>query len=181
MSPRTLVFDLETQRLAQEVGGWSFVDRLGLAGAVALDTESGTYHRFAEKDAPDLIRLLNAAEVVVGYNVIRFDYPVLKPYGFDPSHMNPEAKTVDLLDHLYRILGFHVALDNVVGATLGEQKSANGLAAVEWFRQGLIEKVLDYCQEDVRLTWRLWEHGRQQRAVRFRDRDYRLREVRVAW
>lgn len=179
MAGRILIFDVETQRLAQEVGGWGHVDRLGLAAAVALDAQTGDVLRFAEADAPALIGQLNNAELVVGYNLLRFDYPVLRPYGFDPT--NVLDRTIDLLDHLYRSLGFRVSLDNVANATLGEHKSADGLAAVSWYRQGLIDRVFEYCEQDVRVTGRVWEHGRVRRQVRFRDKDFRLREVPVAW
>ncbi|MEW6567566.1 MAG: ribonuclease H-like domain-containing protein [Chloroflexota bacterium] len=172
-----LVLDLETQRLAHEVGGWSFVDRLGLAVAVTLDVASGEVRRFTEAEAPLLLEHLRQAPSIIGYNLLRFDYPVLRPYGFQPEGI----VTIDLLDHLYRQLGFHVSLDNVAGATLGDQKTADGVQAVSWFRQGQIEKVFEYCEADVRVTYRLWEHGRLKRWVRFRDRDFRLREVQVAW
>ncbi len=175
MSP--LVLDLETQRLAQEVGGWAHVELLGLAVAVTLDVEAGTVRRFVEADAPQLVRHLSRADAIIGYNVLRFDFAVLRPYGFQPEGI----ATIDLLDHLYRRLGFHVALDNVANATLGEQKSADGIQAVTWFRQGELEKVFAYCESDARLTHRLWEHGRNNRSVRFRDRDFRLRQVPVSW
>lgn len=172
-----VVLDLETQRLAHEVGGWSHVDRLGLAVAVTLDVDSGRLRRFVEAEAPDLVHHLNHVDAVIGYNLLRFDFAVLRPYGFRPEGI----ATVDLLDHLYRRLGFHVALDNVASATLGEQKSADGIQAVTWFRRGEFEKVFAYCESDVRITHRLWEHGRLNRWVRFRDREFRLQQVPVNW
>ncbi len=172
-----IVFDLETQRLAHEVGGWSHVDQLGLAVAVTLDVASGALRRFGEAEAAALVEHLRAADAVIGYNVLRFDFAVLRPYGFRPEGI----VTIDLLDHLHRQLGFHVALDNVAGATLGEQKSADGIQAVAWYRQGEMEKLFAYCEEDVRVTHRLWEHGRLHRWVAFRDREYRLRRVPVDW
>lgn len=179
MPGQVLIFDVETQRLAQEVGGWANVERLGLAAAVAMDAQTGEMLRFAEADAPALIEQLGRADQVIGYNLLRFDYYVLKPYGFHPELLS--GRTVDLLDHLYRALGFYVSLDNVAGATLGERKSADGAAAVSWYRQGLLDRVFEYCEQDVRLTGRVWEHGRDRRKVLFRDRDFRLREVPVAW
>lgn len=176
----TLVFDLETQRLAHEVGGWAFVDRMGLAAAVTLHVETDKIERFLEADATALIEQLKGADQVIGYNLLRFDYHVLRPYGLDPAHLDLD-RTIDLLDHLHRTLGFHVSLDNVAAATLGEAKIADGLTAVTWYRQGLIDKVLDYCEEDVRLTRRLWEHGRAKGQVQFRDRNFRLQNVPVQW
>jgi DEAD/DEAH box helicase domain-containing protein len=77
-------------------------------------------------------------------------------------------------------VGFHVSLENVAAATLGGEKSADGVAAVAWYRQGKIDKVLDYCEADVRLTFDLWQHGRRLKIVRYRDSGFRLREVPVA-
>lgn len=181
MTGPTLVFDLETQRLAHEVGGWAHVERLGLAAAVLLEVESGAVARYTEPQAAQLIERLGTAGRVVGYNLLRFDYPVLNPYGLGPHLASLEARTTDMLADLHRTLGFFLPLDNVAAATLGAPKSADGLAAVRWYRQGQIERVLDYCEEDVRLTWRLWEHGRARRQVHYRDRDHRLRTVPVRW
>jgi DEAD/DEAH box helicase domain-containing protein len=177
----TLVFDLESQRLVHEVGGWEHAGRLGLAAAVTLDAETGRIQRFVEADAPRLIECLRGAGRVIGCNLIGFDYLVLAPYGLDPSELAEPGRTLDLLDSLARALGYRVPLENVASATLGEHKSADGVAAVAWYRQGLLEKVLDYCEQDVRVTHRLWEHGRSQKYVRCRDANFRLRQVPVSW
>jgi DEAD/DEAH box helicase domain-containing protein len=176
--PPTLVFDLETKNLADEVGGWSFVDRLGLAAAVVYEVEADRYHRFVEDQVEQLLDLLRRARIIVGYNLLRFDYVVLQPYGGTDLTGLP---TVDLLEHLYSSLGFRLSLEAVASATLGSAKSANGLQAVAWYRAGQIDRVLDYCQNDVALTWRLYEHGRAHRAVCYRDHRYRLRTVPVSW
>lgn len=178
MSGPTLVFDLETQRLAHEVGGWGHVERLGLAAAVLLEVETSVAAHYTEAEAPALIERLASAGRVIGYNLLRFDYAVLRPYGLAPGL---EGRTTDMLAELHRALGFYLPLDNLAAATLGETKTADGLAAVRWYRQGQIEKVLAYCEQDVRLTWRLWEHGRVRRQVQYRDRDHRLRSVPVRW
>jgi DEAD/DEAH box helicase domain-containing protein len=174
----TLVFDLESKFLAEEVGGWDQIHRLGLSAAVVLDTTSGLYTRYTEAEAGRLIDHLRSAGLVIGYNILRFDYRVLEPYGGEGLAALP---TIDLLDHLHRALGFRLALDSVAEATLGEAKSGEGTLAVQWYRAGEIEKVLDYCQKDVELTWRVYEHGRTHHQVSYRDRSYRKRSVSVAW
>jgi DEAD/DEAH box helicase domain-containing protein len=174
----TLVFDLETKLLAEDVGGWNFVDRLGMAAAVVYEVESDRYHRFEEDQVERLLSLLRTADRVIGYNVKRFDYLVLKPYGGGDL---PGLSTIDLLEHLYRALGFRLSLEAVASATLGSQKMADGIQAVAWYREGQIDRVLDYCQHDVALTWRLYQHGRAHREVSYRDRGFRLRSVPVAW
>ena len=176
----TIVFDLETKNLAHEVGGWSNIDKLGLAAAVLLHAETGEIFRYVEQDANELIAKLLNADQVVGFNVVRFDYDVLRPYGLS-QNPNLIQKTIDLLDHLYQDLGFRLSLDNLAEATLNETKSADGIIAVQWFREGKINQVLDYCEQDVLVTHRLWEYGRENGHVKYRDRNFRLQRVPVSW
>jgi len=176
----TYVFDLETKRLANEVGGWSHIDKLGLSAAVLLHTETGEMLRFVEENVQDLIDRLVSAECVVGYNVIRFDYTVLKPYGYVPSRERLMG-TVDLLDHIYNALGFRLKLDDVAAATLGVHKSADGLAAVAWYRAGEMDKILAYCEQDVRVTHDVWKFGRANKHIRYTDRMGRSRKLPVEW
>jgi DEAD/DEAH box helicase domain-containing protein len=177
---KTLVFDLETKNLAHEVGGWSNIDKLGLAAAVLLHVETDEVFRYVEQDVSELIAQILDADLVIGFNVVRFDYGVLLPYGLKRT---PELiqKSVDLLDHLYQYLGFRLSLDNLAEATLSERKSADGIVAVQWFREGKIEQVLDYCEQDVRVTHRIWEYGRENGHVKYRDRSFRLQRVPVSW
>ena len=176
----TFVFDLETKNLAHEVGGWSNIDKLGLAAAVLLHVDTGEVFRYVEQDASELIAQLLNADQVVGFNVVRFDYDVLRPYGLS-RNLDLIEKTIDLLDHLYQYLGFRLSLDNLAEATLNETKSADGIIAVQWFREGKIDKVLDYCEQDVHVTHRLWEYGRENGHVKYRDREFRLQRVPVSW
>ena len=176
----TLVFDLETKYLAHEVGGWSYIDKLGLAAAVLLVVETDETYRYIEQDAEELISQLLKADQIVGFNIVRFDYQVLRPYGLTPGS-DMIRRTVDLLVHIYQSLGFRISLDNLAEATLGEHKSADGLTAVKWYREGKIDQVLDYCEQDVRITYRLWQYGRQNGQIKYRDREYGLRTLSVSW
>jgi DEAD/DEAH box helicase domain-containing protein len=92
-----------------------------------------------------------------------------------------EIPTVDMLDHIYKKLGFRVSLDNLAQTTLGTAKSADGLQAVRWYRQGRIAEILEYCQQDVEVTRQLYEYGQQQKHLSFRDRSYRVKIVPVNW
>ena len=51
----TVVFDVETQRSFDEVGGRHNIRKMGLSAAVTYSTADGTFHRYAEEDAADLI------------------------------------------------------------------------------------------------------------------------------
>ncbi len=177
---KTFIFDLETKRLAQEVGGWNHIDRLGLSAAVLFDIESDTYLHFTEDQSQSLVDTILNADRMIGFNIIRFDYAVLKPYGLAMSSSLME-KTTDLLQDIYQALGFRVSLDNLASASMQTRKSADGLQAVAWYKEGKIEDVLKYCEIDVAVTKQLWEFGKENGCVYFLDRNGRRRSVNVNW
>ena len=171
-------FDVETQRTFDEVGGRHNIRKLGLSAAVTYSTAGGTFRHYTEDTVDDLIAELKAADLVVGFNVLSFDYEVLRAYSNERLDRLP---TVDMLDHIYKRLGFRVSLDSLAASTLGTAKSADGLQAVRWYKQGRIQEILDYCQQDVEVTRRLYEYGKQYKHVKFRDRNYREQMVPVSW
>ncbi len=175
----TIIFDLETQRLANEVGGWDNIHKMGLAVAVTYATDEAAFRHFVEDQAGDLVAELQRADLVVGFNVMRFDYTVLQPYTDVPLHKLP---TVDMLQDIHRRLGFRVSLDAVASATINATKSADGIQAVEWYRQGEIDKVIAYCERDVKVTHDVYEFGKRHGFVRYHDRRrHRIRQVSVPW
>ena len=176
---KTVVFfDLETKKLFREVGGYGNERRLGMSAAVTYNTSDGEFHRYKEEDALKLVEELKGADLVVGFNVIKFDYAVLQAYTDFPLRSIP---TLDMLEEIYRRIGVRIKLDALAHATLGTGKSANGVLAVEWYRKGLIEKVLDYCQQDVDVTKRLYEYGKRFKHLKYKDRYGRLKLVPVSW
>jgi len=146
--------------------------------AVTYATASASYHRYTESRVKALIEELKSAELVVGYNVLGFDYEVLRGYADVRFESLP---TLDMMDHLARRLGFRVSLDSVATATLRMKKSADGLQAIRWYRQGLIDKVLTYCQQDVEITKQLHEYGKQFKVVYYWDKQYQRQMVPVSW
>jgi len=173
-----LVFDLETQYTADEVGGWNHIRDMRLAVGVTYSPDEDAYQVYTEADAERLIADLRAADRVVGYNLYRFDYEVLHAY---TDQRLDDLPTVDMLADLRRVLGWRPKLDDVVAATLGERKSADGLAAVRWFREGRLERVISYCRRDVEVTWKVYDFGRQNGYVRVQGRSWRARRVPVRW
>ncbi|HEX2174070.1 MAG TPA: SWIM zinc finger family protein [Dehalococcoidia bacterium] len=166
LPPGIVCFDVETLRLFAEVGGRAGIDRLGLAVAVTYDSTTDRYEAFLEPQAGDLIAKLCAARLVVGYNIVRFDYPVLQPYS--PRRLD-RLPTLDLLAEISRGLPQRPSLDTVGALTLGYGKSGHGLEAVEWFRQGQIDRVIAYCLDDVRLVRNLLGFALENGYVRCLD------------
>ncbi len=173
-----IYFDLETQKTAQEVGGWSHINRMKLAVAVTYSTKANEYTSYLEKDVEDLIAQLKTADLVVGFNVKRFDYTVLTPYTSVPLQQLP---TVDMLHDIHRTLGFRLSLDALASATLGAKKSADGLQSVRWYKNGNIDKVIEYCKKDVEITKQLHEYGCTYEFVWFTNRRGTKQRVPVPW
>ena len=174
-------FDLETQKLFQDVGGRSNIHKLGLAVGVTYSTEREDYAIYLEEDADALIDELVSADVVIGFNTKAFDYVVLSPYIKEGVSLW-KIQSVDMMEHVLEALGFRISLDSLASATLGETKSADGLQSVRWYREGKIEKVIEYCKKDVEVTKRLYEYGAEHGFVSFTDRRSGKRKtVRVNW
>lgn len=157
-----LVFDLETQRSFQDVGGRSQMRDLGMSVGVVYSFLDDRFTSYLESEAGALIDALLGAELVVGYNLLGFDYEVLKGYRQAAFEGIP---TLDLMVDLHGKLGFRPKLDSVVQATLGAAKTADGLQALAWFREGRLDLIEKYCVEDVRLTRDLYLFGKRNRHV----------------
>ena len=175
---RVVVFDVETQRSFEEVGGRSQFHKLGVSAAVAYRYDRDEFLRVTEEDVGRLIDLLLEADLVVGYNIRGFDYDVLRAYTDHDLHALP---TLDIMQHLEERLGFRPKLDSVVIPTLNAAKSADGLQALEWWRSGEIDKIITYCQEDVRVTRDLYNFGKRNRCVLVSRFSGTPRKVEVDW
>ena len=77
ISNNIVYFDLETQRTANDVGGWDKKADMGVSIGVTYSTATESYEIFTESRVGELIDLLGRADLVVGYNNRRFDYEVL--------------------------------------------------------------------------------------------------------
>ena len=172
--PNIVYFDLETQKSASEVGGWTNISRMRLAVGVTYSTGSGRYETFLEDAATALVDELSRADLVVGFNVKRFDYTVLSPYTSVPLWRLP---TFDMLEHVKRTLGFRLSLNALARATLNEAKSADGLQSLRWWKEGRIDQITEYCRKDVEITRRLHEYAREHGHLLYDSRDGRKRLI----
>jgi len=176
--PNVAFFDLETQRLAEEVGGWGNVHLMRLAVGVLYDKGSNGFEVFAEKQVENLIERLRDYDLVVGFNIKRFDYRVLGAYtGFDFG----ELPTFDILEDIYRRLGFRLSLGHLAEQTLGRAKVADGIQAVRWLREGKLDAVVEYCKDDVAITRDLFDYGLNHGYLVYQTKDGQQVRLPVNW
>jgi len=150
-----VVYDLETQLSASEVGGWQNIHLMRVAVGVIYERKTGKYLVYEEKDTDALIARLEQAELVVGYNNLRFDNTVLTAY---TDHDLRAMNNLDLLAEISNRHGFRMKLDDLAKATLNASKTADGLQSLQWWKEGKIDLIKVYCQQDVKVTVDLFEY-----------------------
>jgi DEAD/DEAH box helicase domain-containing protein len=161
------VFDIETQKSAAEVGGWHRADRMLVSVAVLYDAGRDEYLVFREGEVSQLVAHLHTLDLVVGFNNKRFDNQVLSGYG---AHGLATLPTVDILEKVKERLGYRLSLNNLAEHTLGVKKSADGLMALKWYREGRIDKIIAYCRQDVEVTRNLFIFGLENGYLLFKNK-----------
>lgn len=162
---RYIVFDLETQNTFSDVGS---------SDSAALDISVGTFYDSADEsyttvtvdELSTIWPLLEKADALVGYNSNHFDIPLLNKYY--PGDLT-QIKSIDILEEIRKSLGRRIRLDNVAEATVGAKKSAHGLQAVRWWHEGKIAEIKKYCEQDVKITKKVFDYALLHGHVKFKD------------
>lgn len=152
---RKIVFDIETKNSFRDVGSREAVD-LDLALIAIHDSKTDEYLTFLQEDLKNLWPIIESADSIIGYNSDYFDIPLLNKYY--PGDLT-QVKSVDIMKAIQDSLGRRIKLDDVAKATLGKEKSGHGLQSVTWWKQGEIDKIREYCIQDVRVTKEIYDHA----------------------
>ena len=179
MTREIVYFDLETQRTANDAGGWDRKHEMGISVGVTYSTRTGQYSIYTEKTVDALINQLVRADLVVGYNVINFDYEVLM--GYTVLDLPHRCCTLDLMCDIETKLGHRLGLEAVATATLEVGKTADGLDAIRWWREGRLMDIAEYCCFDVKCTRLVHEYGVTKKQLFYNDRFQQRRSVCVEW
>ena len=171
-------YDIETQLSANEVGGWENIHRMRVAVAVTWSPEEG-FRQWEEPAAKDLVPYLSGFGRIFSFNGDGFDSRVLSHYG-DVKGIHEHS--YDLLTDLKRRLGHRLSLDSLAQATLNVGKTANGLQSLQWWTEGKIQLIADYCRQDVQVLVDLVSFARKNGFVRYSDRTTgEIFTVKVNW
>ena len=162
---RKVTFDIETSNLFSDVGS-NDPAKLALSVVCVHDSETDSYSSYLEEDLGKLWPILEKTDMLIGYNSDHFDIPLLNKYY--PGDLS-KIKSVDLLKEIRASLGRRIKLDDIAEATLGKNKTAHGLEAVVWWRNGEKDKVVKYCLEDVKITKELYEYALKNKHVKYRE------------
>ena len=188
-----LTFDLETQRSAEEVGGWANIDKMLFSVAVVWDSSQNKFFYYYADQHKELSDHLFCGLKVVGFNHLYFDYKVLAGCFEDQQRQVFESqlltqKNLDLLIDIKNKIGFRIRLENLAISTLGTGKSADGLDALRWYKKyqstgdrSFLEQIAKYCKQDVEVTKDLYEYGLKNKFVYCKERTQNIRKIVVEW
>ncbi|MCC7356550.1 MAG: ribonuclease H-like domain-containing protein [Candidatus Doudnabacteria bacterium] len=163
---KKIVLDLETQNLFQDVGGRGKNHLLKVSLCGIYDYSTDRYTMYEEAELPKLAPILQTADQIIGFNIKDFDFEVLQPYmNFNLS----DIPYYDLLEEINKVLGHRIKLEAVAQATLGSGKSGDGKEAVLYYRNGRMDLLKKYCQDDVRITRLIYEYALKNQKIIYRD------------
>lgn len=179
MVKKLVYLDLETQRGAQEVGGWAHKHAMGMSVAVTYGNLTGEYRIYLEEDIPQLLDELRHAGCVIGFNIVDFDLKILEAYSVFSLEDLP---CLDLMRDVEKRIGRRLGLEALARATLGIGKIARGTDALRWWREGRLLDIARYCCFDVKATRLLHEYGVRHGKVYFlNDRTGEKEAISVDW
>jgi DEAD/DEAH box helicase domain-containing protein len=176
MSANKIVFDLETQKLFQEVGGRGRPDLLKISVLGLYSYRDDKYYCFEEHEIYKAGEMLQEADQVIGFTIKHFDLPVLQPY---VNYNVQDLPMLDLLIEIENIIGHRIKLDNVVQATLGLAKTADGIEATRMYKQRRIDELKKYCLNDVKVTKELYDYIQKHGKLMYKD-YFESREIQIS-
>lgn len=170
-----IVFDLETQKSFDEVGGRDKNHLLKISVLSLYSYRENKYHCFTEDQIYKAAEIFSAADQIIGFNIKNFDYQVLQPY---LSFKIAEIPTLDILEEVEKLIGHRVKLENLAQMNLGVGKSGDGLQALKYFRLGQIEELKKYCTDDVKITKELYDYVLKYGKLLYKD-YFETKEIQI--
>ena len=172
-----IVFDLETQKSFDEVGGRDRNHLLKVSVIGLYSYSQDKYYCFTEDQIYKAAEMFAGADQIIGFNIKNFDYPVLQPY---LNYKIAALATLDILEEVEKLIGHRVKLDNLAQMNLGAGKSGDGLQALKFFKLGQIEELKKYCLDDVRITKELYDYVGKYGKLLYKD-YFETKEIKISF
>ncbi len=188
-------FDCETLNTYQELGIFNKYQKtpdklkLAIGGILFHNTESKELNDkhmfFGEPGVLSMISLLKQSDLIIGHNIIRFDFPLIQQYTNENLTQLLSHKTFDTLIELEKVTGIWTSLDDLCKRNLGEGKNEDSAKIPEMWRSGDYSRVEKYLLNDLKKTRDIYLYIKKNKKVKFMMKDYgrevEEREVEVEW
>ena len=182
-----LYFDLETKYSADEVGGWGNIEDMGMSVGVIWDDSDNQFHVYIEHQIQEMVDHFYRADQIVGFNHVGFDYRVVAGVYHADAYQRSQLYTklaglnnFDMLFELKKLLGHRLKLESIARPTLGTGKSADGMQALKWYKEGKLDKIIEYCKVDVEVTRDLHRFALENGKLHY-DSKFGIKTVTVEW
>ncbi len=182
-----IYFDLETKYSADEVGGWGNIEDMGMSVGVIWDNSDKQFHVYIEHQIQEMVDHFYRATQIVGFNHIGFDYRVVAGVHHSDAHQRSQLYTklaglnnFDMLFELKKLLGHRLKLESIARPTLGTGKSADGMQALKWYKEGKLDKIIEYCKVDVEVTRDIHRFALEHGKLLY-DSKLGIKTVNVEW
>lgn len=177
MAANKIVFDLETQKSFDEVGGRGRNDLLKISVLGLYSYQDDKYQCFTEDQIYKVGEMFQAADQIIGFNIKNFDFAVLQPYvNFNVN----DLPYLDIMEEVGKIIGHRIKLDNLAQTTLGAGKNGDGLEAIRMYKQGRIDELKKYCTNDVKVTKELYDYVLKYGKLMYKD-YFEKREIQISF
>jgi len=163
--PNKIVYDLETKRAFSEVENRN-PEKLGVSLVVVYDYSDNQYKTFREDNLKQMWPLFEKADLIIGFNQKHFDNRVLASYYAGDLATFPN---LDLLEEFYKATNFRIRLNNLAQANLGQEKTADGLQAIRWYKEGNWQDLEKYCKQDVKVTKEIYEYALKNKKLKYKE------------
>lgn len=192
-------FDLETQYLFEDIEPrwkqmrWrekstirdTLTKKLRLAVAGLMDHE-GNVKIFTEENIEELFNALESVDLIIGHNLLRFDYIVLSPYYSSMDVVEKfQEKTFDTMKELEKVTGIWTGLEDLGQLNLRIHKSEDTLKIPAMWRDGKHDEVKAYLRTDLEITKGIYNYGKTKGELKYTHKEYReikgVRTVKVHW
>ena len=174
--------DIESLKLADEVGGWINKHKMGTAVLCAIDLDTEVEYVFSDdymgaNPLNKLYEFLNG-NIIIGYNIKCFDLRLIQE-----ELMKGGIPMSDFKIGMVDISRKRISLGSMTTAMFDDAKMMDGAdAPKEWKKGGKArDKVVEYCMDDVKKTIAVLRHGLATGYIFYYDSKGDKKRLDVDW
>ena len=181
--------DIETQHLVTEFpGGWKREENYGKIKVAEVGIlQNNVYETYGEDEIDKLLNKLDNTKLIVGHNIIKFDYKVLGYYIDNKDMKKLVDKAFDTMLEFAKHTGKGgwVPLNDLARRNFGMGKTEDSIDIPKMWRDGKHDEVKSYLLNDLKMTEKVFLHGRKGGKFKYEHKEWGEslgeREVFVKW
>jgi len=190
IKPENITYlDIETQQLIKEFeGGWKNQKNYAKLKIAELGIlRNDIYTTFEENNINDLIPELLDSELIIGHNIIQFDFKVLEHYFPKDVMFKIILKSFDTMLEFDKFTGDAgwISLNDISQRNFGMKKNEDSIKIPEMWRNGEKDKVKSYLLNDLKMTEQFYLLGKKGHTFKYDHKvygkSYGEHEVYVKW